>query len=186
MFNKKKIKKKEVPSSASWRKHHRLTSSTAAMAAYQKAGLKHSREEVGSWILWKLQVRFALFTTGSDKKKKKILSGVKDGAAAMHARLKQLWAGATTIMLVETTLKIWNLAGTEMLVVFSELKLRQRWNAEPSLQYLCGGGQLQSGKGVCQTHQRLYIHKNPCLVVTIIIKKSTCLNMNFISLLSHG
>lgn len=38
----------------------------------------------------------------------------------------------------------------------------------------------------CQTHQRLDIHKNPCLVVIIIIKKSTCLNMNIISLLSHG
>lgn len=38
-----------------------------------------------------------------------------------------------------------------------------------------------------QTHQRLDIHKNPCLVVVIIIiKKSTCLNMNIISLLSHG
>ena len=38
----------------------------------------------------------------------------------------------------------------------------------------------------CQTHQRLDIHKNPCLVVIIIIKKSTCLNMNIISLLFHG
>lgn len=51
----------------------------------------------------------------------------------------------------------------------------------------CEEKQLQNGRGG-QTHQRLYIHKNPCLVVIIIIiiKKSTCLNMNIISLLSHG
>lgn len=49
-------------------------------------------------------------------------------------------------------------------------------------------GETATGWEGCQTHQRLDIHKNPCLVVIIIIiiKKSTCLNMNIISLLSHG
>lgn len=63
--------------------------------------------------------------------------------------------------------------------------LQHRTNAAEIVNAIGENDYTGEGASV-KTHQRLYIHKNPCLVVIIKIKKSTCLNMNIISLLSRG